>query len=315
MSKQNNIEKLQHEIANSCDAKPESQLLLALENGLSADDFFVACNSWFYREYSRDVLTTDITEDARKKNVLQLHLTRSGIYDQLPEGLFYQPGKVKPVKKNAGDMAEEYKINKKKEYAIRRFFMPLENDFFWQRVQLEKEECALLEGLQSGILNNYFTNLWNIDLSIPKSLIVHLILLLPYIHRIAGDLLLTVYCLEKLLQEKVAVKKITARLTSADEDQIPELGKQLLGDNMLCGATFYEPYPVLEFSIGPLQRSEVHDYLEGGNKYAFLNAFYRFFIPVDADVVTVIEAADEKKNMHLKPDKGQEPALGYSTYL
>ena len=142
MDKHNHIEKLQNEIANCCDARLESQLVQALESGLAVDDFFIACNSLFYREYSKDVCAAEITEDARKKNILQFHLTRGGIYDQLPEGLFYQPGKVKTVTRNATDMAEEYKANKKKEYAIRRFFMPLENDFFWQRVQLEKEECA-----------------------------------------------------------------------------------------------------------------------------------------------------------------------------
>jgi len=194
--------------------------------------------------------------------------------------------------------------------------MPLENDFFWQRVQLEKEECGLLEGLQSGILNNYFTGLWNIDPSISKYLIIHLILLLPYAHRIAGDLTLTSQCLQKLLQEQVNVKKISPSMTYADEDQMMVLGTQLLGNNMLCGTSFYEPYPVLEFSIGPLRNSPVSDYLEGGNKEIFLKTFYRFFVPAEAGVVTVLEVADEKKNMDLKPAAGEEePVLGYTTFL
>jgi hypothetical protein len=314
MDNYNYIEKLEQEIENCCDAKLESQLLPALENGLSADDFFIVCNSLFYREYSKDVMNMEIMEDARKKNILQLHLTRSGIYDQLPEGLFYQPGKLKPFSGSAADMAEEYKLNKKKEYAIRRFFMPLENDFFWQRVQLEKEECALLEGLQSGILNDYFTRLWNIDPSIPKSLIIHLILLLPYAHRIAGDLTLTAQCLQKLLQEEVSIKKIPAAITSA-HDQMIMLGEQQLGIDMLCGELFYEPYPVIEFSIGPLQNSQIGDYLEGGNKEIFLRTFYDFFVPAEADVVTRIEVQEEKKNMHLKKAGNDELVLGYSTFL
>src|SRR6476469_6617179 len=75
----------------SCDTRVEPQLVLALEKGLSADDFLVCCDSLFYRAHSRDLLYAEIKEDARKRSILQMHLSRSGLYDQLPEGLFYQP--------------------------------------------------------------------------------------------------------------------------------------------------------------------------------------------------------------------------------
>src|ERR1700722_15771060 len=73
-----------------CDAKAEVQLVPAMEKGLSPDDFMVSCDSLFIREYSRDLIKTDIKQDARKISFLELHLSRSGIYDQLPEGFFFQ---------------------------------------------------------------------------------------------------------------------------------------------------------------------------------------------------------------------------------
>lgn len=315
MPKQVYIEKIKQEIENSCDAKLESQLLLALEAGLSANDFFISPNGLFYRPYSKDLLHAEITEDARKKNVLQLTLTRGGVYDQLPEGLFYQPAAERAYLRTATDMAEDHKRNKKNEQAIRRFFMPIENDFFWQRIQLEKEECGLLEGLQSGILNDYFTKFWDIDAAVPKSFIIQLILLLPYAHRITGNLENTAKCLQKLLNEEVHIGEKLSPRTNADAEQDFELGNLQLGVNSMCGNTFFEPYPVLECIIGPLQNSSVTDYTEGGGRQAFLKTFCRFFMPAEAEIITTIELANEKKQMYLKHEAFEEPVLGYSSFL
>jgi hypothetical protein len=64
-------------------------------------------------------------------------------------------------------MAAEYKINNKRA-EIKKFFMPFENAFFRQRLQIEVEEKHLLEGLQSGILNEYFISSGDISATIPQ---------------------------------------------------------------------------------------------------------------------------------------------------
>jgi hypothetical protein len=305
------IQQLKTEIAESEDARIESKLVLAKNKTLSPDDFLIACNCSFYREFSKDVFSSEIKEDARKKNILHLNLTRRGIYDQLPEGIFYQPAKTKAYKTTAAEMAAEYKVNKEVEQGVRRFFMPFENDFFLQRMQSEEEEIKLLEGLQSGILNDYFINFWDISSSIPKSLIIHLITLLPHAHQIAGDIILMAECLQLMLREEVKVKKIYAPLTSSDHHF--ELGSQLTGTDFVCGMHFNEDYPVIEFTIGPLENSQISDYLQSGNREKFLTTFFRFFLPAEADVITKIKAGAEKENLVLQAE--EPPILGYSSVL
>jgi hypothetical protein len=295
-----------------CDAKAEPLLALALETGLLYEDFMVYCDSMFYREYSKDVFHTELKEDTPKKPVLQLHLSRRGLYDQLPEGLFFQPGLSGKHIADAGEMAAEHKLNKQKEKDIRQFFQPFENEFFWQRVQIETEEAKLLEGFQSGILNDYFIRFWDLQLSIPKAFIVPLILFLPYANKIVGNLTLTAKCLELLLQEPVHVKKGMAPVTFSDSC-FQKLGNQKLGVDMVCGSEFMEDYTLLEFTIGPLQHSNVADYLEGGKRSVLLETYYRFFIPADSDTSTNIEVPEEKKHMYLATDF--EPVLGYSSVL
>lgn len=308
------IEQLHKEMSGMpCDAKAESLLALAIKKKSDFADFVVHCDSLFYREYSRDVVSADVKEDVRKSSVLELHLSRSGIYDHLPEGLFFQPTDARSKLMSAGQMAMDYKINKQKEQDIRRFFLPIENELFWQRLQLEIEENTFLEGLHSGIINEYFKQFWNIPSAIPEALCFPMILLLPHANKLAGDLPLTAQCLEHILHETVKVTRVPASVTETQSLFGQSLSNHQLGTDTICGEQFLEDYPVLEFTIGPLKKSGVTEYLEGGKRFHFLQTFYGFFVPAIADIITKIEVSTEEKAMELKADK--EPILGYSSAL
>jgi hypothetical protein len=273
----------------------------------------VCCNNLFTREYSRDLIQSEIKEDERKATLLEIQLSRGGIYDQLPEGFFFQHREQKQRTLAAADMASDYKENKKKEAGIRRFFLPFENDFFWQRLQLEQEESRLLEGLQSGILNDYFTEFWNISGTIPKKFTAPLILLLPYAHRIAGNISLTAECLEQLLAEEVQVSVKKSFHTHSESVSSSGLGDSQLGLDMLCGQDFREDSPLIQFEIGPLEGSAVSDYLQGGSRFELLETFSRFFVPAGMDVQFEVRVQKQEENMFM--ERGNYPVLGYSTVL
>ena len=69
----------------------------------------------------------------------------------------------------------------------------------------------------------------------------------------------------------------------------------------------------IEISIGPLLRSGLSDYLEGGERYTLLETLNRFFLPAGLDVKFSVQLPVEKMNMSLT--KGEEPVLGYSSVL
>lgn len=306
------IEKLSLEIANNHhDIKAEPQLALGLDHNLSPEDFFIHCDRFFNRPFSKDIVAIERKTDVHKKDTLELSLTRTGIYDQLPEGMFFDPLQAGNNLFSAADMATEYKKNKQKEQANRRFFMPFEHEFFWQNIALEREESRLLKGLQSGALNDYLIDFWSIPASLPKKYVTPLIVMIAHAHRIAGNLSLTAECLQEILQENISVKKIPPLAKPASPDCTYTLGKQQLGIDMICGKYQYEDHPVLEITIGPLQNSRIEEYLEGGSKEELMKTFYRFFIPVQAEVITNIEV--EKKQMLLQT--AEEPVLGYSIVL
>jgi len=291
------------------DIKAESLLLMALYMGLETDELLVSCDALFSREYSKDITVSEIKEDARKKQMLQLHLSRTGLYDQLPEGLFFKVNKLS----GTGEMCEDYKYNKKKEGEIRKFFIPFENDFFIQRLRLEEQEAATLEGLKSGLLNEYFTQFWDLPPQLPKSFAAPFVLLIPYAHQIAGNMELTTHSLEQLLKEKIVITKKYGQEVYVGADRSPAVGNGILGLDFICGDTFYEDSAVLEIAVGPLKNSEITEYLEGGQRKILIDTFASFFIPAGVQIIITVNVAYERQHMTIHRANG--PVLGYSSVL
>ena len=91
MDNQDPIIRLQLELSKlPYDVKAEAQLAQALNKGILYEDLAITCDSRFYREYSKDIFYGELLEDAQKNQSLKIHLSRTGIYNQLPEGLFFQ---------------------------------------------------------------------------------------------------------------------------------------------------------------------------------------------------------------------------------
>lgn len=313
--KQNlNISQLQKEIlGDSLDIKAESILAIAMDKGFREDEFVVAFESLFNRPYSRDILYTGLEEAVGNRDFLQLHVSRNGLHDLVPEGLFYQPEDIKFRDFDAALMAAEHQKNKKKEKEIRRFFMPFENAFFSELVHLEREETQLLEGMGSGILNEYFMEFWGISGFIPSEYITPLISLLPHATKITGNIPLIGQCLEKILSEKVRITIIKSTAHQTDRIYQKGLDEGKLGMDIVLGGDFFEDFLNIEVSIGPLQNSSIQDYLEGGNKESFLKTFYSYFLPAEAEVSTHIKIESKNQHMFLSPE--EEPVLGYSSVL
>lgn len=314
MKKLMDNETLRAELASlSCDAKAEVLVAEAMGKQFSDQDFMIFCDGLFAREYSSDLTKIELKEDLKNLEMLQLHLTRAGIYDHLPEGLFYQP-QDHPIKgTGAIHMAYLHRLNKEKEAKIRKFFLPFENEFFLQKVHVEAEENTLIDDMRHGLMNDFFIDFWGISTSVPKSMQTAFAALLPYASAIAGDPEKTASCLEYLLKEPV-----NARLTFSSRIDIPNtlgfmLGKRCLGSEIVLGDESPEESPGLEFSIGPLKNSGLVDYLEGGVRHAFLESFYQFFVPVGVEVVTTLLLGERRQTMSLADS--DRPILGYSSFL
>ena len=202
--------------------------------------------------------------------------------------------------------------NWKKETSTRKFFQPIENSFFWQRVALEQEEENLLAGIDSGLLNDYFFTFWGFPEGLNKTSAMLLVLLLPYAHAIAGDLRLMQDCLEILLLEKVTITQVSPGMNRAPEGP-NSLGISELGNDIVCGETFTEDYPCLQYNIGPLKNTKAAEYCAGGENDILLQVFNNYFAPAEADIIIEVEVDRSDALIELSEEQG--PILGYSCAL
>jgi hypothetical protein len=310
MTRHDAIEKFFNELSgNLYDIRAEALANQALQHQVHPDDFVVLHDGRFYREYRPDLYAIDRIDDSRLHQLLQLRLSRSGLYDLVPEGLFHQSFNDARSGNSAGEMAAQSRNDRKKELAARKFFQPIENSFFRQRMLLEQEEENLLAGMDSGLLNDYFFSFWEFPDGLNRTSAMLLVLILPYAHAIAGDPGLMQQCLEILLQEQV-----TIAVVSPDDLMAPGnascLGIGELGNDLVCGQSFTEDYPCLEYTIGPLQNSKPADYCAGGDNDLLLQVFNNYFAPAEADIRITVEVDRSKSLVELNAD--ESPILGFA---
>ncbi len=269
------------------------------ENRNESYDYLIKNDSSFTRSYKRDIIDVKQNEE---KDFHIFNLSRNGLYDSLPEGFFHgRPSKGQSF------VAQRAKY-KEEEKQARLLFSPLENEFFNQRLQIEKNERNLLSQFYT-LKDDFLIDFWNIDIEIPKEYLLKLVKLLPFAFKIAGDLELTRLCLQEILGVDVSFKK----KLSADIVENLDEDNNMLGIDMVLPSLEPEVFTLtVEAVIGPIDNSEVESYLKKDGVLKFVNIFYEYFMPVDIDVFTKI-IANSKNGFSL--DENEESILGVSTVV
>jgi len=280
------------------DVRAEVILDQLLGRNLAWEEVVTHANKFFYRSFSKDIFNAETDDSDDFKEILHVNLSRSGLYDLLPEGLFFQPNATSRKPKTATEMAEEYKINKKQELEIRKFFNPLENEFFYHKVKNFTVEKTLLNGLNNEVVNSYFIKFWRLAKDITPVMALRITLLLPYVHQVTGDPELMADCLQNILSESVRCN-LAHESSQEPALQYNVLGSNNLGNELVCGNSYLEDEIYFVFTIGDLERSVAQDYLPGGKLYKTLQTFYRFFVPVNAGIKTAIKLKKTKEGMQI----------------
>ena len=299
------------------DIKAEVIAADMIENEVNPADIVIFHDGAFNRNYSRDINYAEVTKLENGQQVLGFHITRDGFYDSLPEAVFHDQSNEPLV--SGHEMAKLSKKQKMEEKEARLFFLPLENEIFYQRIQLEIEERKLLYRFSENLFNDIYPQFWNLDRTLPKKLVSRLVLILHLTHKILGNPDLTARCLEVILEEEVKINISRRSLKEKDLFSIPGkkstgLGSSLLGEDFICGSYISDYDPVMEFVIGPLKNSSIEDFLENGSYSRFLSCFYSFFVPIEMEAVTIVKANETKQHFVLN-DSSSKVILGYNSSI
>ncbi|MHA7059432.1 hypothetical protein ACWGOQ_0019550 [Aquimarina sp. M1] len=278
-----------------------------LENSdLDITDIDIFNQSTFSRSYRRDVINFKVDSYSSNTDKLQFNLARNGLYDTLPEGLFHEPVKSK----SNLSYTELHQKQKKQEKDARSFFAPLENEFFTQKVTIEQNERKLINEF-TNLKTDFLLNFWNLDPEIPRDYSIKLLQLLPYVHKISGEIELTALSLEKIINEKVIIKK---KYQTVNKNTNTIATDQQLGvDLVLELKETIISYPCWEITVGPVDEKNIDKYVASGVTKKFIAIFCDYFIPMEIDTKINITYASNQETFVLK--ETNSPRMGLTTMI
>ncbi len=234
----------------------------------------IALNHFFQRRFSKDI--TGIQKNLDKDNILDVTLSRRGFYNIFPERFFHSTYSSTPFVET---MVTDYHGRKIEEENARKFFKPLETEFFLQRVDIETAENQIFKSLGSPELVEFLMDLWQIDKKIPQRMAAKILKTMPFMHKIAGNLPLLKLILENIIEEQLVIEHDFASVKNNIKKEPWQLGV-----NMATAGKPKTFLPKYIFIIDKISRpDEIGDYLPQGKITATINFFLRHTLPYESD--------------------------------
>ena len=291
----------------------------------------------FYRSYKEDILAFArvpaggkqrgaVQRDAVQRGLacrqagavqefLSVDISREGLYDMLPEGLFHAstPGSSEVDTETSVQRLEQHR---REEREARKFFLPLEQEFYRQKIYLEYQEQQVFQALAPG--NQAFSflrKLWNVPPDLPILQKFVFLYLGPHLHRIAGNLSLVQQCFELMLQVPLRITEEYREAVPLTEEDTTRLGDIRLGDRSVLGDTLEDPWPYMLLTLGPVSGEQLLAFLEQAAMDRLIHFLAGYLLTLGTEYEVRLEVRDEDQSFVLAEDVSFAGRLGYTTYL
>lgn len=299
----------------SADVKPEVVLANAFRRQLmKTEDVYIRPISTFQRSFTKDFFSIEKREKEDKTPYYFVNITREGLYDTLPEGIFHQTLK-KDAQIDTETAVEELALHRQEEKAARLFFLPLEQEFYRLQMLAEWQESNIL--LSSLNLQQYdaLIELWNLPNGLTTYQTIMMLHIIPMLHRVVGDETATANLLSLVMGVTVRVQSHQSTTHQADEIDLPPLGSFCLGKDSILGNLIEDYHPSYQLIVGPIKKKYITNYLPGGKGRKTLFSLCAFFLPCQSDITMTIEIKQNDTGLVLNEAKDGEGYLGYTTFL
>jgi len=164
------------------------------------EDFGLRWNGIFFRNYSDDLMNV---KEEDNKTVIEL--SRDGIFQLLPEGLFFDENHLKKKNKGYDFKKEQTEIEKLKK-SMMSFFNPFDAHYFDLNIGMEKVLNNISQGGNSLFIKAFESEL---EINTDNEYILKLKKILPFASYLRGNLTLLIDILKNIFSvEKIEIRKI-----------------------------------------------------------------------------------------------------------
>lgn len=290
------------------DLKAEFIASAWLENAIPPGEILFRPLGDFKRRSHPDIESTRELELGNFKGQV-IESNRSGIYDHLPEQLFHLPSSISlnTVKKKV----DEIRLQREKEQKSRLFFLPLEQEFFLNRVRLARlEQCAWELGPESGLLEE-LKEFWQAPASLDENVFVQLLPFLPLVAQNRGNLDKAAEIMSAALRLPVAIHTVFG--LKYHFESTASMGDALLGADTSLGGELDTYLPLINIDMEVPTPADLAQYLHNKNFDMLVNWLLGWFIPVEYDFAVSLKLPVEASAFTLTSDDGFSVPLGYAT--
>jgi len=299
--------------ANISDIRAEVIMADLADRGMDADKMLVACKGLFRRNYEKDVANVHFDQVV---DYLVFQLSRDGLYDLLPEGLFHEMCIYNSL--GSEERRNQFARQKQEEANARKFFLPYENEFIHQRVRIEQEIIHLHKDPLGA-----FKSLFSRKSVFPDDYHRRFLKFFAFSDEIKGNIELTAAVLSEILEKKVVARNYYGAMKI---DGPGGTGSNILGENFISSDGFNENQLYWEFSIVIEENAEMDRYadMDKGFIQALISRFYDTFVPFEIETVTKFDCRaaqpfmlGERSSLPAGSlqDQLQECYLGYNVKL
>jgi hypothetical protein len=278
-----------------------------LEDGLATSDILFRSLGAFKRRSHTDVENVSEQEIGHFKGQV-IDSNRSGVYDYLPEQLFHLPSStsINTLKKKV----DEIRLQREKEQKSRLFFLPLEQEFFLNRVILTQLEQRAFELDPESYLLEELQSFWQVPAGISKETVVKLLPVLPFVSENRGDMEMAGEVISKVLDLPVRIKSEFGKKYLL-ESEAALAGARLGVDTMFGGEIeSYQAELILEIELPDQEMLE--KCLQDTGFNTLVNWLAGWFIPVECDYDIDLKLGPNASLFRLGDGDLIAPRLGYA---
>ncbi len=288
------------------DIKAEVLAASWLDEGLPTERLLVRPQGQFKRKFSHDIGTINAEGEFNRFRGRILELNRSGVYDHLPESLLHL--RTQPTPTEAKKVAD-VKREREKEKKSRLFFLPLEQEIFWTKIQNEQRESKAFHLRPGAGFLKILREFWQIPAFVPEDWLLPLITHFP---RLGRGVRAQLSALPEALLGRLTDYDVRFQVTNSITFKIDSpwrLSQNHLGEQTLLGGQLESYCPHYEVILKATPESDPpYHYLLGGFRRAALEWLLGFLLPAEASWEIRVEGASSA--FVLSNDPAAEARLG-----
>lgn len=226
---------------------------------------------------------------------IKIYVNREGLYDILPEGIFFQ-GNAKMDSEDIKIVVEQIKKQRREENDIRKFFSVFENEIDLILVQTQLLERKIDRNSTHPDFAKIFTEFWPIINLMTLKQSVLFMRIIPIIHRIRGNNKSIEKALTLLIGLPIQVKSI---IKEKKATQMYKLGECRLEGNMVIGNTMYDGLHDMQVIVNEIPQNRIAEFLKNGKSFQIIRKMIDMLFPADMEVEIKLNAKQSEASFQL----------------